>query len=91
MTSTLSRCSAASPDIGFDTVVGLSFAETQVATALSGASRCAFAYMAHSSWLCKCSRVTSIAMKGSVKRESSSWLRKPGKIVSSASNQSGSF
>lgn len=32
MISVLSRCSAASPEVGFDTTEGLSFADTQLAT-----------------------------------------------------------
>jgi hypothetical protein len=40
MTSVFSLCSAASPDTGFENTVGLSFAETQLATPWSGEVAC---------------------------------------------------
>ena len=59
ITSVFSLCSAASPDTGLASTVGLSFAETHGATPGSGRSRPTFANMPAINWLCKCSVVGS--------------------------------
>lgn len=55
MISVFSLCSAASPDTGLASTVGLSFAETHGATPGSGRSRPTFANIPAINWLCKCS------------------------------------
>jgi hypothetical protein len=72
ITSAFNRCSAASPVTGLDAAVGLSFAETQLATPGSGASRCALLYTAQTSRLCRCSLARSTQMNGSIRLDSSS-------------------
>ena len=75
--SIFSLCSATSPTIGFSELVGLSFADTQLATGCSGLSRDAFPNMPLISWLWQCSRVGSTQIKRLMRRENSSWFRKP--------------
>ena len=80
ITSAFSRCSAASPVIGFAPApgVGLSFALTQAATPRSGISRVTLPYMAATSWLCRCSvSVPGTVRNQSILAESSAWLYCP--------------
>ena len=58
--SVFSLCSAASPDTGLASTVGLSFAETHGATPGSGRSRPTFAKIPAINWLCKCSTFGSV-------------------------------
>ena len=81
MTSVFRRCSAASP-VGFAAAVGLSFADTQLATPGSGGSRPELLYTAQTSWLWRHSRDRSTHMKESIRRESSSWFSCPAEQVS---------
>ena len=69
--SALSLCSAASPDTGLASTVGLSFAETHGATPGSGRSRPTFARMPAINWLCKCSVIGSTVTWWSIWKESS--------------------
>lgn len=62
ITSVLSLCSAASPEIGLDTMDGLSFAETQFATPWSGRSLVRFPMIAQMKLLCRCSVFGSTQM-----------------------------
>lgn len=85
ITSAFSRCSAASPVMGFAPApgVGLSFALTQAATPRSGISRVTLPYMAATSWLCRCSvSVPGTVRNQSIFAESSAWLYCPGICVS---------
>ena len=75
--SVFSRCSAASPDTGLASTVGLSFAETHGATPGSGRSRPTLANIPAINWLCKCSIVGSAVMKQSIWKDNSFWLRWP--------------
>ena len=69
--SVFSLCSAASPDTGLASTVGLSFAETHGATPGSGRSRPTFANMPAINWLCKCSILGSAVTYWSIWKESS--------------------
>lgn len=75
MTSVLSLCSAASPEAGLDTTVGLSFADTQLATPWSGRSLVRFPIIVHMKLLWRCSVFASAHIIWSTREENSLWLR----------------
>ena len=62
ITSVFNLCSAASPETGLDTIEGLSFADTQLATPWSGRSLVRFQIIAHTKLLCRCSVFGSAPM-----------------------------
>lgn len=62
ITSVFSLCSVRSLETGLDTTVGLSFADTQLATPWSGRSLERFPITAHTKLLCKCSVLGSAQM-----------------------------
>ena len=86
MTSPFNLLSAASPVTGLvPEAVGLSLALTHGARPWSGISRVTFPYMAAMSLLWRCSfSPLCEARRGSMRSESSAWLRRPGRHVSSA-------